>query len=82
MNPARAALSRAVNRAIANGAPVFTNESAVIVRLAGVNGEGEALFPAAAWDSLSPCGQVLALHEKRRDLTAGRPFEIVRVHRT
>lgn len=56
--------------------------ASVTVQIRGVKGTGHALLTAARWDSLSPCGRVFAIHDARRDLTGGRPFDILRVTRT
>jgi hypothetical protein len=80
MNPAREALSRAVNRAIANGAPVYIERrpARVIVSIRGVNGEGEASFDYDAWNGMNAVSRVLAIHEQRRDVTGGKPFDVIR----
>lgn len=56
--------------------------ASVTVQIRGANGTGHALVPAASWDTLSPSGRVLAIHDARRDLTRGRPFDILGVFRT
>lgn len=53
----------------------------VIIGVSGVNGEGSAMFDADEWDGMSPAARVIAIHNQRRDLTGGLPFDIGRITR-
>lgn len=53
----------------------------VIIGLSGVNGDGSAMFDAKEWDGMAPVARILAIHKQRRDLTDGKPFEVVSVSR-
>lgn len=53
----------------------------VIVGVSGVKGEGSAMFDVDEWNNMSPAARVLAIHNQRRDLTDGLPFEIGSISR-
>lgn len=53
----------------------------VSVRLVGMNGEGFAVFDYQDWLCMCPAACVLAIHQQRRDLTNGQPFNILSVIR-
>lgn len=44
--------------------------------------EGEASFDATWWGNISPLGKVLAIHDARRDITGGAPFEVLSERRS
>lgn len=68
-NPAREALNRAVNKAIADGAPVYVNQPATMEELESEN--------ARLWKALGEeSAQVVDLVEKNRALS-----EFVKVNR-
>lgn len=55
--------------------------ASVTIEIRGVNGAGKWMVPAATWDTLSPCAKVLAIHDARRDLTRGKPFDVLSASR-
>lgn len=62
--------------------PGVREHDQVTVEIRGSLGTGTVTMAASAWDNRLPCGQVLLLHEARRDLTAGKPFDILSVKRS
>jgi len=50
----------------------------ISIEIRGQNGTGTATFLLTDWKAKSPVSRVLAIHEQRRDLTAGQPFDVVR----
>lgn len=80
MNPAREALSRAVNRAIASGAPIVTEKppARITISIRGARGDCEASFDYRAWLGMSGVSRALAIHEQCRDVTGGQTFDVIR----
>lgn len=79
-NPAIAALRATCARLIDSGQWPITDSNAgplIRVRIRGQHGEGFAVFDAAAWDRAAPISRVLAIHDDRRDLTGGEPFDVL-----
>ena len=78
-NPAREALTRAVNRSIASGNPVYVNQSpkTISILVRGVGGEGSATFDYDTWLGMAPIARVLSLHEQCRIATQGKPFDVI-----
>jgi len=50
----------------------------IYIRSLKHDAQGVARFPVEVWEALSPVGKVLAIHDQRRDVTLGKPFEITR----
>lgn len=81
MNPAREALARAVNRAIASGSPVFTEVAprSITITVKPVDGVGyaEAAFSYDEWLGMAPIRRALSIHEQCRAVLQGRRFEVI-----
>lgn len=79
-NPAREALSRAVNRAIAEGAPVYVNQPAATPASFW---SYHAATATPSYDDAIACGAISAdrmTEESWQSLTPGMRREIVRTH--
>ena len=53
----------------------------ITIQIAGVKGEGPATFDAQTWECMGAAARVLAIHEQRRDLTNGQPFDVIGLRR-
>lgn len=50
----------------------------ISISIRGAGGAGKATFEEAAWNGMRAVERVLAIHEQRRDLTQGKPFDVAR----
>lgn len=50
----------------------------VIIKIRGVNGEGEVAFNPSEWYNMSPIRKALAIHEKAKSITGGLPFGVIK----
>jgi hypothetical protein len=69
------------NHLMQNSRHIATEPETVSIQIAGANGDGCAVFSYEDWQGMCPAACVLAIHHQRRDLTDGKPFNILSVVR-
>jgi hypothetical protein len=57
---------------------MVSTTTCIQIHIRGDGGEGVANFPWLEWLHMHPMTRVLSIHEQRRDITKGNPFDVTR----